>query len=94
MGNLVEHGFVLVLQLVEQYLKYSANFQTFSREKWENILKDENVLEKLLSDLAKSVEFPCQKKGKDLTAAPGLLHHGRELLKLIDKGFTGWCLEI
>lgn len=66
----------------------------FSRENWESILKNEHGLENLSSDLAKSVAFPCQKKGKDLTTAPGLFHHGRELLKSVDKGFSGWCFEI
>lgn len=66
----------------------------FSRENWENILKNEHGLENPLSDLAKSVAFPCQKKGKDLTAAPGLFHHSRELLKSVDEGFAGWCFEI
>ena len=87
-------GFVLVLQSVGQYLKCDVHFWTLSRENWENILKNENGLENLSSDLAKSVAFPCQKEGKDLTAAPGLLHHDRELLKFVEKGFTGWCFEI
>lgn len=87
-------GFILVLQLVGQYLNYDANFWAFSRENWENILKNRRGLENLLSDLAKSVAFPCQKKGKDLTTAPGLLHHGKELLKSVDKRFTGRCFEV
>lgn len=66
----------------------------FPRENWESILKNEHGLENLSSDLAESVACPCQKKGKDLTAAPGLFHHGRELLKSVDKGLAGWCFEI